>query len=380
MGAFEGFLKGFTQTGSTIIQRQDAEDAEMRKIVEQSNLALRNSITVSDRDAENAIKTQKAATLSLQEERAKAKGEFTPSAAPLQMGASDEPSIEDTTSVVAPASAVASAPASFASQVPSIEAYIDVAPGKTAAEIKANAEMKRRSDLFQAQKADATVSKAVKKPVTTAFSEVNKEQEKEELKSAYNARRNFDTYMADLEKTEAAAKNTFSRFGMNLTTGASVLKEAGTKGALAFVSQTKGAISNAEMELFKQASVSEDNPRAFNLTVLAASKAVLLREKQKADFVDAWTKQYGTTDGAFDAFRKFADDNALIAQGKKPGTLVLLKEPKDIAKDTSYLKYLDPNYTKGEDKEVPKGTPSPVKGAELSPAAKALADKFPSLR
>lgn len=378
MSAFEGFLQGFARTGSQIIQRQDVEDARLREIIVASDRRFQESYALNEQESKNRIKEQEVEVELLNRARQEAKVGLT--ASPLQ---ADAQVVEDTDAEV-DAVIATSAPTSpsvqevstgrYEAQVKPIDVYVDMAPGRTAQEIRANAERMRNNDLYRARALDA---RGAPKTSQDPFQKAKSAQEEEELGRAFTARSNFDTYMTDLNKTEAAARNTISRFGVNLTSGASVLKEAGTRGALQFVSQTKGAISNAEMELFKQASVSEDNPRAYNLTVINASKAVLIREKQKADFVDAWTKQYGKAEGALAAFRKFTEENKILEQGKKPGTLVLNKSAEELAKDTTWMRYLDPQYTKPKNKEEEtKVGETP----ELSPAAKALAEKYKSLQ
>lgn len=124
----------------------------------------------------------------------------------------------------------------------------------------------------------------------------------------------------------------------NISTEAQMLDAQATKDALTFVNQTKGAVSDREMTMFKQASVGTNKQMKFNQNYIKAAKATLIRQQQQQQFFNAYNEAYGTLEGAFESFKKFANDNPIF---QWDGTNVeLLKTPEEVAQDISYLDYI----------------------------------------
>lgn len=113
------------------------------------------------------------------------------------------------------------------------------------------------------------------------------------------------------------------------------------KGALQFVQQTKGAISDKEMALFKDASVGITNDMSINLDRIAAAKGILARVSQQSAFFTEWKKLHGGLDGAYEAFKQYAAENPIFKKSKNGFLLQLNKPAEEIASDTSWQKYLN---------------------------------------
>lgn len=111
-----------------------------------------------------------------------------------------------------------------------------------------------------------------------------------------------------------------------------------------WVAQSKGAISDREMEGFTKASPGMINTQPGNELILDSMEAVELRKKEKINFQKTWAKKYGSLDGANEAWDKFINENPLL----NPETLKL--ENKSSSKD--WKNYLDPNYVKPPTKTV----------------------------
>jgi hypothetical protein len=124
----------------------------------------------------------------------------------------------------------------------------------------------------------------------------------------------------------------------NVSTEAQMLDAQSTKDALQFVNETKGAVSDREMTMFRQASVGTNKQMRFNENYIKAARATLIRQQQQQQFFNAYNEAYGTLSGAFEAFKKFANDNPIFKWNKT--TVDLLKTPEDVANDTSYLNYI----------------------------------------
>ncbi len=111
------------------------------------------------------------------------------------------------------------------------------------------------------------------------------------------------------------------KYTPNLSTAAQMLDSQSTKDALQYVNQTKGAVSDREMAMFKGAAVGTDKTPEFNKTYLNIAKGILVRKSQQAEFFNMWKQYYGTTQGAYEAFKKYADDNKLFTIDGQKATL-----------------------------------------------------------
>ena len=235
-----------------------------------------------------------------------------------------------------------------------------------------------RKDEFELKKKDAALKEQKDKQEILdkdPFVMAQKEDTKEVVKTALAGERDFETRLRNFDKLEQANKDKFSAYGLNLTGASNILESDEARQALDFVRQTKGSISDKEMKLFGKGSISASNRERTNQNLINAGRAVALREFQQAKFLRAWQNQYGKMDGALEAWQSYAENNAIIGLNKDKD-VVLLKDIGDLAKDKSYLNYLDPNYVQ---ENVDGGGVTAPK-AELSEKSKKLMEQFPSLQ
>lgn len=132
----------------------------------------------------------------------------------------------------------------------------------------------------------------------------------------------------------------------NVSQAATTLDAQNVRMALKMVNQTKGAVSDKEMELFSQSNPSTGTTQGFNKSQLRMAQGVLARRVARTNFKEAWAALMGNTEGADDAFYKFAEANPIFEQ--KGMDIDLLKEPKEIMNDRSWEAYLPGQATNSE--------------------------------
>lgn len=145
------------------------------------------------------------------------------------------------------------------------------------------------------------------------------------------------------------ASDKLGRWGQNRFTGSisKALSSAGqqlnvqsVEQALNRVQQTKGAISNAEMDLFMKTAANPDNNFETNQMILKMAQAALLRVQQKYLFTREFMKREGTTLGADEAFARFAEENPIFTLSPN-NEVTMLKKIEDVKKDKTWAKYLN---------------------------------------
>lgn len=83
---------------------------------------------------------------------------------------------------------------------------------------------------------------------------------------------------------------------------------------LEFTKQTKGAITEREMGLFKSATPGWQMTDEAARPVIDAMRAAADRSKERAKFFDAWLRTHQTLDGAMGAWDGFMKENPIIEQ------------------------------------------------------------------
>ena len=134
---------------------------------------------------------------------------------------------------------------------------------------------------------------------------------------------------------------------------------------LTFTARTKGAISEAEMALFRDASPGLSKEAAANKSLISAMKAVSLRSLERDKFLNTWADAHEySLSGADAAWKKYTDNNELIV--KSGGQLAIVQanlgnwqsyitgEPVPINKDIpqmnkEQLQNLDPSKLSSEE-------------------------------
>jgi hypothetical protein len=122
----------------------------------------------------------------------------------------------------------------------------------------------------------------------------------------------------------------------NLTTEAQIVDSQGVKDALKFVNQTKGAVSDKEMAMFKSVAVGTDKKYEFNKNTVAMARAILKRKVEQAAFFQDWYQKNGTLEGASKTFKDWAEQNPAFTVD---GTNVKLTGSDNTKKTKSGISY-----------------------------------------
>lgn len=91
------------------------------------------------------------------------------------------------------------------------------------------------------------------------------------------------------------------------------IRSIATKLQLDLTQKTKGAISDREMALFGQSTPGLDMSDQAAENIIQAQRAVRQREKVQANFYRQWQAQYGTPQGAREAWGKYVRDNPIFS-------------------------------------------------------------------
>lgn len=113
-----------------------------------------------------------------------------------------------------------------------------------------------------------------------------------------------------------AVDDTLEQFGVPSLPGnaraRATMKSGGLSVALGKVQQTKGAISNAEMDLFMAASPGLQNTPEGNAAILDMADAVADRQIMRTQEMETWRQQRGTLDGFEAAWGEYINANPII--------------------------------------------------------------------
>lgn len=159
----------------------------------------------------------------------------------------------------------------------------------------------------------------------------------------------FDTDLTNLEAASAAVEALgpsgqgplVGKITPLMSDNAGILNNANVNQALQKVKLTKGAISDAEMELFGSASIGNKNKYEVNRALIAGAKAVLARAKQRAKFFEAWkAANNGSLSGSYNAFSQYASDNPILRKGAGDTPVELVKPIEMIMSDNSWRSYV----------------------------------------
>lgn len=128
-----------------------------------------------------------------------------------------------------------------------------------------------------------------------------------------------------------AVDDTLEQFGYSDTlpgtAGARATMRAGSlDAALANVAKTKGAISNAEMELFQAAAPGMSQTPQGNAAMLDMLDAIADRQMMRAESMETWRRDHGNLDGFETAWGEYVSNNPLLAPDGQGG--VSLSNPR----------------------------------------------------
>lgn len=111
--------------------------------------------------------------------------------------------------------------------------------------------------------------------------------------------------------------DTAEQFGVPIAGNAGAraqMRSGGLDVALAQVQKTKGAISNAEMQLFMAAAPGLKNTPQGNAALIEIIDKVADRQILRVDEMEKWRQQYGTLDGFEASWADFLAQNPIITQ------------------------------------------------------------------
>jgi hypothetical protein len=116
-----------------------------------------------------------------------------------------------------------------------------------------------------------------------------------------------------------AVDDTMEQFGMGgwlpgNAASRATMTSGGLNVALSKVQQTKGAISNKEMDLFTAASPGLQNTPQGNAALLDIMDGIADRQMQRTQAMEQWRQQYGTLDGFEGEWGKYIEANPLITE------------------------------------------------------------------
>lgn len=113
---------------------------------------------------------------------------------------------------------------------------------------------------------------------------------------------------------------------------------------LGFVNKTKGAVSDAEMRIFGNATPGTGMSDAAATPIIDAMDLGAQRTQERAIFFDAWLRSRGSLDGAPEAWKTFVDKNPIIIQ-QKNGTYAL--QPENVSSWRTKIPGLRPAGSNG---------------------------------
>ena len=92
----------------------------------------------------------------------------------------------------------------------------------------------------------------------------------------------------------------------------SALKSLGAEARLSFTEKTKGAISDSEMAMFKEASQNIDQLPEGNITISNIMAAGGQRTVERQRFYENWASKYGSLQGADAVWNSYMNENPII--------------------------------------------------------------------
>lgn len=147
------------------------------------------------------------------------------------------------------------------------------------------------------------------------------------------------------------------------------VQSLGTEIQLLFTQQTKGAISNREMELFGQATPGMAMSDIGAQSVINGMEAGAIRAREKPKFFEAWRKQNGSLDGADAAWDSFVENSPVIQPDGKGGFTV------NKTNAIAWQRFVNPNAAASAAQQAgnqpsagaPAAASAPVPGARQAP-------------
>jgi hypothetical protein len=173
---------------------------------------------------------------------------------------------------------------------------------------------------------------------------LQKEQFKIDLKTSNEYRQASDNagdVLGSLDELQAARDETTREgpiLGMlpNVSGPAQRVESTAENVRLGFVQKTKGAVSDAEMRVFGQATPNMSMRDDAAAPIITGMRLANQRVQERANFFDAWMRSRGSLEGAQDAWKRFTDEKPIIA--RDPKTNKFVPQPQNVS---SWKPYFD---------------------------------------
>lgn len=136
---------------------------------------------------------------------------------------------------------------------------------------------------------------------------------------------------------------------MNRVGAQEAMQSIGTQMGLGFVSQTKGAISNAEMELFMQAVPGLARSVEGNLLMLEMARKMNKRSRDVANLARRYRSEHGRIDdGFFDQLDRYHAENPLFTEEMQEKVSNLSTEPSGMMELQQQYPGIQPHVVDGK--------------------------------
>lgn len=177
---------------------------------------------------------------------------------------------------------------------------------------------------------------------------LEKEQFKIDLKTVNEYRQGSDNasdVLGSLDELEAARAETGREGPMlgwlpNVTPSAQRVDSAAENVRLGFVQKTKGAVSDAEMRVFGNATPTMSMSDAAAQPIITGMRLANQRVQERSNFYDLWLRTRGSLQGAQEAWKRFTDENPILQ--RDPKTKQFVPRPENVG---GWQKYFDGSAT-----------------------------------
>ena len=391
MGFFEGFLSGFSQVGSELIQQEDTRKQRANEIVQQADEQIRINNARIDKEAKAQLEARKEL---LQQQK-----ELLYGVNPLQATVPSEPVMPmepeidlETGQPVTSTFTGITQPTTNSIPREYLEPYLGDEDMLQKGMRDYKADMKLQQDMSVREERDIRAEEAR----NARFDKMVQEDKEKEVRVAWReAETNKNHPLYPILNTAAKAKSILSIVReakaannrrnisstaesllsraqlVTISEDAKAIQKAGGEEVKAMTDAWGGNISNFEAEYFQSLAVNPDNKWAVNNTRLIMLEVSAARAEQFAKFVSEVKKKDIDPQEAAVRWREYLNSqdklNPTIVPDDRRKTLTQLRTYEDIVKDKSWREYL-----KGDIYSIIDKTASSLPDTSSTPAPKTV--------
>lgn len=161
-------------------------------------------------------------------------------------------------------------------------------------------------------------------PLTRAIAQADVKRVTE-YKDASDGAEELRTNLADLKAARAEAAKAGRRIGPEYAwlpdyyPETQRVRSSAENVRLGFVGKTKGAVSDAEMRIFGQATPGVDMRDEAATPIIEGMDLAAQRVQERAMFYDTWLRSKGSLDGAQEAWKSYTEKHPIISEKKGGG-------------------------------------------------------------